>query len=61
MARELSIYCDESDSKGKHFENFYGGALVESVHLEEVIARLQAKKDELNLGNPSSTVKRVSY
>lgn len=50
MARELSIYCDESDSKGKHFENFYGGALVESVHLEEVIARLQAKKDELNLG-----------
>lgn len=50
MARELSIYCDESDSKGKHFENFYGGALVESIHLEEVIGRLQAKKDELNLG-----------
>jgi hypothetical protein len=50
MARELSIYCDESDSKGKHFENFYGGALVESMHLEEVITRLQNKKDELNLG-----------
>jgi len=50
MTRELTIYCDESDISGKHFSNFYGGALVESMHLVEVIARLQAKKDELNLG-----------
>jgi len=50
MARELSIYCDESDKKGKHFENFYGGALVESIHLQEVVQRLEAKKTELNLG-----------
>ena len=50
MPRELTIYCDESDISGKHFSNFYGGALVESIHLEEVIKRLTAKKAELNLG-----------
>lgn len=50
MTRELTLYCDESDISGKHFSNFYGGALVESVHQAEVICRLQAKKDELNLG-----------
>lgn len=50
MSRELSIYCDESDISGKHFSNFYGGALVESAHLEHVIDRLTTKKAELNLG-----------
>lgn len=49
MTRELIIYCDESDSSGKHFANFYGGALVESTHLVEVAARLQATKERLNL------------
>lgn len=49
MARELIIYCDESDISGKHFSNFYGGALVESKHLLEVIATLQNRKHELNL------------
>lgn len=50
MARELIIYCDESDISGKHFSNFYGGALVESTHQAEVIKRLTEKKAELNLG-----------
>lgn len=49
MARELVLYCDESDSAGKHFGNFYGGALVESSHLAEVIERLEACKTKLNL------------
>jgi hypothetical protein len=49
MSRELVLYCDESDSSGKHFANFYGGALVESVHLAEVSARLAARKQALNL------------
>jgi hypothetical protein len=48
MSRELTIYCDESDGSGKHFSNFYGGALVESIHLSEVIARLDACKQRLN-------------
>ena len=49
MTRELILYCDESDSSGKHFANFYGGALVESTHQAEVIARLDACKVRLNL------------
>lgn len=49
MARELVLYCDESDSSGRHFANFYGGALVESRHLLEVVTRLEASKAALNL------------
>ena len=49
MARELILYCDESDSAGKHYGNFYGGALVESSHLAEVIERLNSCKAKLNL------------
>jgi Protein of unknown function (DUF3800) len=51
MTRELILYCDESDSSGKHFANFYGGVLVESKHQSEVIARLEACKLRLNLMN----------
>jgi len=50
MSRELVLYCDESDISGKHFANFYGGVLVESAHLLEVVSTLQAAKDRLNLG-----------
>lgn len=50
MSRELILYCDESDISGKHFANFYGGALVESTDLLEVTSALQAAKDRLNLG-----------
>jgi len=49
MSRELILYCDESDSSGRHFANFYGGALVESAHLAEVVQRLAARKNALNL------------
>lgn len=49
VTRELILYCDESDSSGKHFANFYGGALVESKHQGEVIDRLEACKVRLNL------------
>lgn len=49
MSRELVLYCDESDSSGKHFANFYGGALVASTDLADVVARLDACKQRLNL------------
>jgi hypothetical protein len=49
MAREYIIYCDESESRGRHFSNFYGGALVTSEHIDSVRAALAAKKVELNL------------
>ena len=50
MSRELIIYCDESDISGKHFSNFYGGALVESQHQAEVIERLSECKAQLGFG-----------
>ncbi|MBT2735183.1 DUF3800 domain-containing protein [Bacillus sp. ISL-7] len=41
------IYCDESEKNGKYFGNFYGGALVKSVHFHEVKETLEKKKLEL--------------
>ena len=38
--KEYFLWCDESDSKGKFFSNFYGGALVSSEHLAEVHGKL---------------------
>jgi hypothetical protein len=38
------IYCDESEKNGKYFGNFYGGALVKSVHFHEVKATLEKRK-----------------
>lgn len=49
MAREIIIYCDESDISGRHFANFYGGLLVESRHLGEVEDRIVTRCDELRL------------
>jgi len=48
MAREYIIYCDESSEKGAWFSDFYGGALVRSEYLLEVITTLENKKKELN-------------
>jgi hypothetical protein len=42
--RELVIYTDESDKEGKYFSNFYGGALVRSTDLAQVIQRLEDAK-----------------
>ena len=47
--REYVIYCDESVSKGAHFSNFYGGALVSSDHIDTVRASIAARKASLNL------------
>ena len=44
----MILYCDESDVSGRHFGNFYGGALVECRDLQEVIDSLQASKTRLN-------------
>lgn len=43
------IYCDESITKGKHYSNFYGGALVDSKHFDATVKMLNDKKEELNL------------
>src|SRR5436309_3560113 len=49
MASEYIIYCDESESKGRHFSNFYGGALVRSDDIDRIRSAIAAKKKELNL------------
>ena len=49
MSLEYVIYTDESEKDGKYYSNFYGGVLVASTDLQPVIARLEARKAELNL------------
>jgi hypothetical protein len=42
--REYIIYCDESVSKGTHFSNFYGGALISSDHIDDIRKKIAQKK-----------------
>ncbi|WP_202909731.1 hypothetical protein [Mucilaginibacter pedocola] len=49
MAKEYLLYCDESVETGTYYSDFYGGALLDSSNLEEIVNRLEAKKAELNL------------
>lgn len=48
MRKEYIIYCDESESKGRRFSNFYGGALVDSDNITSVTADLAQKKKDFN-------------
>ncbi|MGC8553365.1 MAG: hypothetical protein ACP5O7_10935, partial [Phycisphaerae bacterium] len=41
---ELVIYTEESDKDGAYYSNFYGGVLVRSTDLMEVIELLTAAK-----------------
>jgi hypothetical protein len=40
-AQEYFIWCDESNTRGKYCSNFYGGVLVKSSDLRQVLATLQ--------------------
>jgi hypothetical protein len=44
---EYIIYTDESSKEGRFYGNFFGGALVRSYDLKEVISCLEATKQEL--------------
>jgi hypothetical protein len=46
--QEFIIYCDESESKGRIFSNFYGGALIRSQDLDSIRLAIAEKKKELN-------------
>lgn len=50
MSREYVIYTDESSQTGRHFANFYGGALIRSEDLDYVREVLQGQADRLELG-----------
>jgi hypothetical protein len=47
--KEYFIWCDESDSKGKHCSNFYGGVLVKSEDLHQVQTTLRQVCRKLHL------------
>jgi len=48
MAKEYIIYCDESQQKDEFCSNFYGGLLIRSNDLSEVVTALNNRKKELN-------------
>ena len=49
MAKEITIWCDESVKKGKFYSNFYGGVLIESTHQKEVLHKLQHAVNKVGL------------
>src|SRR4051794_13943823 len=49
MGKRYIIYCDESDSKGRFYSHFYGGALLEASKQQALHDELQALKDELHI------------
>jgi Protein of unknown function (DUF3800) len=49
LSAEYIIYCDESDERGPHFSNFYGGVLIRSAHIDLIRTKLANAKAELNL------------
>jgi Protein of unknown function (DUF3800) len=51
MPKEYLIYCDESVEKGAFYSDFYGGVLVASDDLEQIIQSLEDCKEGLNLYN----------
>lgn len=57
---EYLIYCDESTQRGEIFSNFYGGALVKSIHLNEVVTLLNEYKSSNNIKNSEMKWTKVS-
>jgi len=57
MSKELIIYADESVRRGDFFSNFFGGVLIASTDLAEVIRLLgEAKKEEKAHGNNPTVI-----
>ena len=48
MTKEILLFCDESDVRGQYYSNFYGGALVRSIHIKEIQNTIEEKKGDLN-------------
>lgn len=41
---EYILYCDESSSDGPMYSDFFGGCIVNSIHLKAVEDALNVKK-----------------
>lgn len=49
MSLQYIVYSDESEEKGPYYGNFYGGLLVRSTDLEQVVRTLENTKADNNL------------
>lgn len=47
--KEYIIFCDESESDGKFYSNFYGGLMVGSSQYDRITTRFENLKSDLNL------------
>jgi hypothetical protein len=47
--KEYLIFCDESDTTGDFYSNFYGGVMVGSSQYDRITRRLNDEKHRLNL------------
>jgi len=47
--KEYIIFCDESDSEGTYFSNFFGGVIVGAADHDEISRQLNWLKSQLNL------------
>jgi len=54
---EYNIWCDESIKRGRLYSNFYGGVLVSSRDVQEIVEHLTVKKQELNFHGEVKWVK----
>ncbi len=48
MDKEYIIFCDESDSHGRYFSNFYGGLIIGSSRYQDATKRLDDLKLKLH-------------
>lgn len=60
MPDRYIIYCDESDTKGRFYSHFYGGALIKASAQLRLEDELQALKDELNIFSGEMKWQRVT-
>lgn len=61
MPKEYIIYCDESVSSGKHYSDFYGGALVGSEDYEFVNNVLENYKNTLGINEEIKWTKTNAF
>lgn len=60
MTTRFILYCDESDSKGRFYSHFYGGALLEASKQQALHEELQALKDDLHIFDGEMKWQRIT-
>lgn len=60
MGKRYILYCDESDTKGRFYSHFYGGALIEASKQQSISAELQAVKNDLHIFDGEMKWQRIT-